>query len=94
MTDNSIQIATDKRIVETVVPTSYKTKTGALNKARALQYCLGRFFTLYTGEREREAMVTAYYNRERGTTPYKTKSGALNKARALQYCLGRFVARA
>jgi len=40
VTDNSIQIATDKRIVETVVPTSYKTKTGALNKARALQYCL------------------------------------------------------
>jgi len=40
VTDNSIQIATEKRIIETVVPTSYKTKSGALNKARALQYCL------------------------------------------------------
>ena len=25
---------------ETVVPSSYRTKTGALNKSRALQYCL------------------------------------------------------
>ena len=50
VTDNSIQIATDKRIIETVVPTSYKTKSGALNKARALQYCLGRFIIF---ERER-----------------------------------------
>ena len=41
VTDTAINLPTDKRIIETVVPTSYKTKSGALNKARALQYCLG-----------------------------------------------------
>ncbi len=28
------------RVQETVVPATYRTKTGALNKSRALQYCL------------------------------------------------------
>ena len=41
VTDNPIDLAKDKRIIETVVPSSYQTKSGALNKARALQYCLG-----------------------------------------------------
>ena len=41
VTDSPIDLAKDKRIIETVVPSSYKTKSGALNKARALQYCLG-----------------------------------------------------
>ncbi|XP_023334273.1 beta-1,4-mannosyltransferase egh [Eurytemora carolleeae] len=40
VTDKSIGLPQDKRTIETVVPTSYKTKSGALNKARALQYCL------------------------------------------------------
>jgi len=40
VTDSPIDLAKDKRIIETVVPSSYKTKSGALNKARALQYCL------------------------------------------------------
>eukprot|EP00088_Acartia_fossae_P068071 TRINITY_DN8564_c0_g2_i2.p1 TRINITY_DN8564_c0_g2~~TRINITY_DN8564_c0_g2_i2.p1 ORF type:complete len:472 (+),score=66.19 TRINITY_DN8564_c0_g2_i2:49-1464(+) len=40
VTDNPIDLPKDKRIIETVVPSSYKTKSGALNKARALQYCL------------------------------------------------------
>ena len=31
---------TDKRIQEIVVPSTYRSKTGALNKSRALQYCL------------------------------------------------------
>jgi len=40
VTDSPIHLPEDKRIIETVVPSSYKTKSGALNKARALQYCL------------------------------------------------------
>ena len=40
MTDNAIHLSHDKRVMETVVDSTYKTKTGALNKARALQYCL------------------------------------------------------
>lgn len=40
VTDQPIQLGKEKRLLETVVPTSYQTKSGALNKARALQYCL------------------------------------------------------
>ena len=40
VTDQAIQLAGDKRVIETVVDSTYKTKSGALNKARALQYCL------------------------------------------------------
>ena len=45
-----VQVVTDKslgnrlpalsRVEEIVVPTTYRTKSGALNKSRALQYCL------------------------------------------------------
>ena len=38
--DKSISLASSKYIREVVVPTSYQTRTGALFKARALQYCL------------------------------------------------------
>jgi len=40
VTDQAINVGGDKRIIETVVDSTYKTKSGALNKARALQYCL------------------------------------------------------
>ena len=42
VTDTHIGVAADgdKRVMETVVPSTYRTKTGALNKSRALQYCL------------------------------------------------------
>ena len=41
MTDNPINLAKfDKRVLETVVDSTYKCKSGALNKARALQFCL------------------------------------------------------
>ncbi len=42
VTDTPVNLAADgsKRVKETVVPSTYKTKTGALNKSRALQYCL------------------------------------------------------
>ena len=40
VTDHPIHLSGDKRIMETVVDSTYKTKSGALNKARALQYCL------------------------------------------------------
>lgn len=41
VTDKSINVPTvNRRIREIVVPKAYKTKTGALFKARALQYCL------------------------------------------------------
>jgi len=40
VTDQAINLSGDKRIIETVVDSTYKTKSGALNKARALQYCL------------------------------------------------------
>ena len=41
MTDNSINLTKfDKRVMETVVDSTYKCKSGALNKARALQFCL------------------------------------------------------
>lgn len=37
---NAIATTDNKRIIETVVPASYRTKSGALNKSRALQFCL------------------------------------------------------
>ena len=40
MTDNPINLTADKRVMETIVDSTYKTKSGALNKARALQFCL------------------------------------------------------
>lgn len=40
VTDKAINLPHHRRIREVVVPTSYRTKTGALFKARALQYCL------------------------------------------------------
>lgn len=40
VTDKSIDLATRRRIREIVVPKPYKPKSGALFKARALQYCL------------------------------------------------------
>jgi egghead protein (zeste-white 4 protein) len=40
VTDQAIHLTGDKRVIETVVDSTYQTKSGALNKARALQYCL------------------------------------------------------
>uniref|UniRef100_A0AC35UD44 Glyco_trans_2-like domain-containing protein n=1 Tax=Rhabditophanes sp. KR3021 TaxID=114890 RepID=A0AC35UD44_9BILA len=40
VTDNAIHLQTLTRCREVVVPTSYRTKSGAKYKARALQYCL------------------------------------------------------
>ncbi|KAK9497293.1 hypothetical protein O3M35_004638 [Rhynocoris fuscipes] len=40
VTDKPLHLAKNRRIQETVVPVDYKTKSGALFKARALQYCL------------------------------------------------------
>ncbi|CAH2092080.1 unnamed protein product [Euphydryas editha] len=40
VTDKAINLPKHRRIREVVVPTEYKTKTGAMFKARALQYCL------------------------------------------------------
>uniref|UniRef100_A0A224XPE3 Putative beta-14-mannosyltransferase egh n=1 Tax=Panstrongylus lignarius TaxID=156445 RepID=A0A224XPE3_9HEMI len=40
VTDKPLHLAKDRRILETVVPVEYKTKSGAMFKARALQYCL------------------------------------------------------
>jgi len=40
VTDNPINLTADKRVMETIVDSTYKTKSGALNKARALQFCL------------------------------------------------------
>lgn len=39
-TDKPVHLAKHARMREVVVPTSYATKSGALFKARALQYCL------------------------------------------------------
>ena len=39
-TDKSIGMPEDRRVREVVIPRGYRTKTGALFKARALQYCL------------------------------------------------------
>lgn len=40
VTDKPINIMKHRRIREVVVPKDYKTKTGAMFKSRALQYCL------------------------------------------------------
>lgn len=40
VTDKAINLPQHRRIREIVVPKQYKTKTGALFKSRALQYCL------------------------------------------------------
>ncbi|XP_072377556.1 beta-1,4-mannosyltransferase egh-like isoform X2 [Diabrotica undecimpunctata] len=40
VTDKSIKIMQSKQIRETVVPSTYRTKSGVLYKGRALQYCL------------------------------------------------------
>ncbi|RZF38815.1 hypothetical protein LSTR_LSTR000518 [Laodelphax striatellus] len=40
VTDKRVGLPVHRRIREVVVPTTYKTKSGALFKARALQYCL------------------------------------------------------
>lgn len=41
VTDKAVGMAADnRRVREVVIPRAYKTKTGALFKARALQYCL------------------------------------------------------
>lgn len=40
VTDKGINLNTNRRIREIVVPKDYKTKSGALFKSRALQYCL------------------------------------------------------
>lgn len=40
VSDKPVNLPSQRRLREIVVPTTYKTKTGALFKARALQYCL------------------------------------------------------
>ncbi|XP_075235092.1 beta-1,4-mannosyltransferase egh isoform X1 [Lycorma delicatula] len=40
VTDKAVGLPVHRRIREVVVPSTYKTKSGALFKARALQYCL------------------------------------------------------
>ncbi|XP_072384243.1 beta-1,4-mannosyltransferase egh-like [Diabrotica undecimpunctata] len=40
VTDNTNNISQSRQLRETVVPSTYKTKSGALYKGRALQYCL------------------------------------------------------
>jgi beta-1,4-mannosyltransferase len=40
VTDKPLNMAKHRRVREIVVPKNYKTKTGALFKSRALQYCL------------------------------------------------------
>lgn len=40
VTDKAIGVDKNPRVRELIVPNTYKTKTGALYKARALQYCL------------------------------------------------------
>ena len=40
VTDKSISLIASKRVRELVVPGNYATKTGAMFKSRALQYCL------------------------------------------------------
>ncbi|UYV60209.1 hypothetical protein LAZ67_1000406 [Cordylochernes scorpioides] len=46
VSDKPLKLPQNPRIRELVVPTSYRTKTGALFKARALQYCLEDGVTL------------------------------------------------
>ncbi len=40
VTDKAIGLPSLNRLEEVVVPSTYRTKSGALNKSRALQYCL------------------------------------------------------
>ncbi len=40
VTDKLISLVTSKKVRELVVPEDYSTKSGALYKSRALQYCL------------------------------------------------------
>lgn len=40
VTDRAVQMEGNRRVREVVIPKEYKTRTGALFKARALQYCL------------------------------------------------------
>lgn len=40
VTDKALGLPSHRRVREIVVPSAYRTKTGALFKARALQYCL------------------------------------------------------
>lgn len=40
VTDKAINLPNHRRVREVVIPGDYKTKTGALFKSRALQYCL------------------------------------------------------
>lgn len=40
VTDKALNLPTHRRVREVVVPHEYKTKSGALFKSRALQYCL------------------------------------------------------
>lgn len=40
VTDKSISLVTNENVRELVVPGDYATKSGALYKSRALQYCL------------------------------------------------------
>lgn len=40
VTDKAVNLTAHQRVREVVVPTSYRTKSGALFKSRALQYCL------------------------------------------------------
>lgn len=49
VTDKAINLPKHRRIREIVVPKQYKTKTGALFKSRALQYCLEDDVNLLNG---------------------------------------------
>ena len=51
VTDSAIHLPVDKRMIETVVPSTYTTKSGALNKARALQYCLGMLHIFFAAKK-------------------------------------------
>lgn len=49
VTDKTINLPKHRRIHEVVVPKEYRTKTGALFKSRALQYCLEDTVNLLNG---------------------------------------------
>nr|CAG4651019.1 EOG090X07AI [Simocephalus serrulatus] len=50
VTDKSIHLVTSKFVREVVVPEDYVTKSGALYKARALQYCLEKEVNVLSDE--------------------------------------------
>uniref|UniRef100_A0A914UII4 Glycosyltransferase 2-like domain-containing protein n=1 Tax=Plectus sambesii TaxID=2011161 RepID=A0A914UII4_9BILA len=50
VTDKRVDMPKNPRVREVVVPNSYRTKTGALFKARALQYCLEDDVNILTDE--------------------------------------------